>query len=109
MTQKEDLGVAYEQGIAVFAVSDYEWFAGASANAVLQFAAEQWGYKDIASAIADDACEPDALSPCDLDRNTVNVHPDAEDGAKDVVTYREALRRMIAEGQSFPAWFCGHD
>jgi hypothetical protein len=41
----------------------------------------------------------------DLDKNTVNVHPDAEDGKQDIKTYREEVRRIIAAGEPIPNFF----
>lgn len=92
-----------EQGIQVYELNDMEWWAGRDRDSTIAAALKMWGGK-----LEDyfDSLNPvDGVYEMDLDANTVNVHPDAEDGAKDIVTYREALRRSIATGEEFPGFF----
>ncbi len=97
-----------EQGIKVFRLNDYEWFAGADAQAVLAYALEQWGFKGKPTdALNDGMYDEDFDRPCDLDASTLNGAEDAEDGGKEMITYRESIRRELAKGVTFPAFFCG--
>lgn len=98
-----------EQGIKVFQVNDYEWFAAASADDALACALKLWGYETAEVAETDGCFERGDVRQCDLDENKVNVHPDAEDGKREIVTYRESVKRMLADGTKFPEWFAGRD
>lgn len=98
-----------EQGIKVFQVSDYEWVAAATEDEAVAFILKEWGYEDVATAEHDGCFERKDVAACDLDKNKVNVAEDAEDGGKELVTYRESLKRHLAKPEMFPLFFAGID
>ena len=93
-----------EQGIQVYEMNDMEWWAGRDKHSTIEAALKAWGMTPEEAFTGTPSVE---VCEMDLDANTVNAHPDAEDGAKDIITYREALRREIAAGETFPCFFAG--
>lgn len=98
-----------EHGISVWDMDDgCEYCAGRTFEEALACAIESWSGDIPASAEqlaewregADD-------SACDLDAFKINVAD--EDGPAEVISYREQIRRLIAAGATFPAFFCGYD
>lgn len=98
-----------EQGLQVFQVSDYEWYLADSADSAIAAALKDWGYESVEQAETEGCFDRSDVGACDLDKNTINLHPDAEEGAKDIVTYREGIRRHVAAGEKVPGFFCGVD
>ena len=98
-----------EGGIQVYQVSDYEWVAAATEDEAVAFILKEWGYKDVPTAEHDGCFDRKDVSACDLDKNKVNIHPDAEDGKVDFVTYRESVKRLLAAGEPMPIFFAGID
>jgi len=98
-----------EQGVAVYQVSDYEWVAAATEEEAVAYILKEWGYDNLGVAEFDGCFERDEVRACDLDKNMVNVAEDCEQGGKDLITYRESLKRHIAKGEKFPMFFCGID
>lgn len=92
-----------EQGIQVYELNDMEWWIGRDKESTILAALEMWGMpRDEAFG----QFNPESgVCEMDLDKNTVNVHPDAEDGGKQLVTFREEVRRIIAAGEPIPNFF----
>lgn len=106
-----------EQGICVYQLNDYEWFAGTDLESTITFALNLWGMtreEAIESgALWDDPAE---YEPCTLDADHVDVGEadqydvgEAADPEGQLLTFRERLRQMIAEARQFPSFFCGID
>lgn len=93
-----------EQGIQVYEMNDMEWWAGRDKESTIEAALKMWG-----GTRDEHFNHLNPVEEMDLDANTVNAHPDAEDGAKDIITYRECLRRQIAAGDEFPCFFAGEN
>ena len=98
-----------EQGIKVFQVSDYEWIAAYTEDEAVAFSLKAWGYDDAKEAEEDGCFVRADVAACDLDGNKVNVSERAEEGDMELVTYRESLKRHIANGDTFPRFFAGID
>lgn len=96
-----------EQGVQVYELNDMEWWSGRDKESTIEAALKMWG---MPREEAFDTFNPvEGVCEMDLDKNTVNVHPDAEDGAKEIVTFREELRRQIAAGDEIPNFFAGEN
>lgn len=91
-----------EDGIQVYELNDREWWVGRDKASTIDAALKMWG---MTAAEAD--LKADDVHEMGLDANKINVHPDAEEGAEDIVTYREGIRRHIAAGEPVPGFFCG--
>lgn len=98
-----------EAGIQVYQVSDYEWVAAATEDEAVAFILKEWGYDNPGVAESDGCFERKDVHACDLDKNTLNVAEDAEDGGHELATYREALKAHLTKGETFPLFFCGID
>lgn len=99
-------GAFVEQGVQVFKVSDYEFYAGWSQDNALAEAARQWGYDTPEAAIKDDCLCMDDVEPCDLDEHKINLD---EGSGTDLITFRESIKRRLAAGETFPSFFAGFD
>jgi hypothetical protein len=92
-----------EQGVQVYELNDMEWWIGRDKESTIQAALKMWG---MPREEAFGTFNPESgVCEMDLDKNTVNVHPDAEDGKQDIKTYREEVRRIIAAGEPIPNFF----
>lgn len=91
-----------EQGIRVYSVSDYEWYAATDFQSAWVKALSDWGFTDpeeIAEhreCASEGACNLDALKFTDTDTD-------------ETMSFREQLRRLIANGQTFPVEFAAID
>jgi hypothetical protein len=94
-----------EQGVQVYELNDREWWAGLDKESTIEAALKMWGMPREEAFGTFNPVE--GVYEMDLDKNKVNVHPDAEDGAEELVTYREEVRRLIAVGAEFPNFFAG--
>lgn len=100
-------GEYHERGIAVFRVSDEEWWAGREKESVRNACLEEWG-GEATDYWRDQEEEEEYFGLSNLDTNKVNLDEDMRaDGKK--VTYREYIRELIAGGQQFPCFFAGTD
>jgi hypothetical protein len=81
-------------GIKIFKINDYEWYAGKSFEECVQF------------AISESGCERDEYEesgiPAKLEHKAVS-----EEGI--FSTFREELQKLINENQQFPCFFCGEE
>jgi hypothetical protein len=94
-----------EQGVQVYELNDMEWWIGRDKESTIAAALAMWG---IPREEAFDTFNPESgVCEVDLDKNTVNVHPDAEDGEVDMKSFREEVRRIIAAGEPIPNFFAG--
>lgn len=95
----------HERGIAVYQVSDEEWWAGRDKDSVRTACLEEWGGEATDYWPGEEA-EEEYFGRSNLDTNKVNLDEDMRaDGKK--VTYREYIRQLIGEGQQFPCFFAG--
>lgn len=97
-----------EQGISVWDMDDgYEEYAGRTFAEAFECALRNWcgpdGPEDpMDRDNYDEAADEHALH---LDANMINI---ADEGApSQLISYREQIRKMIAAGTEFPAFFCG--
>ncbi|TES89015.1 MAG: hypothetical protein E3J94_06990 [Desulfobacteraceae bacterium] len=86
-------------GIKVFNMSDFDWWAGADLESVKKAYLEETGL-DAEEAFESDA--PEELSDADLDR--LRFHYDPDDRSK-TISFREQLENMVRAGMSFPCVF----
>lgn len=99
-----------EQGISVWDMDDgYSFYAGRDFSSAFEFALEEW----CGPGGPDDPMDRDNYneaadeSPCDLDALKVNL---ADEGQEpNIVTARERIRALLAEGATFPCFLCGTD
>jgi hypothetical protein len=95
-----------EQGVQVYELNDMEWWAGREKSVVIAAALEAGGMTE---AEAFDAHNPvEDVSEVDLDKNKVNINEDCLPEGP-IISYREQIKRMIANGESFPCFFAGED
>lgn len=92
-----------EQGISVFDVCDgYEYYAATDFESAMVAALEFWGMTGEAAKEAREAADSAKMH---LDSNTMNV---ADEGDKpEIITFREQIKRLLANGEKFPTFLCG--
>lgn len=94
-----------EQGISVWQLTDYEWFAATDRESAIACALELWGTPR-QDAIEQCGLEIDA-QPDDLDTSQINVAEDEQDS--ELISFRDQIKRLIDDGTTFPCFFSGID
>lgn len=94
-----------EQGISVFAISDYEWYAAADFEGAWQAALTDWGFTDPNEIAEHRECADERR--CNLDKTTIMLNQDEDEPER--MTYRAWLKELIANGASFPSFFAAID
>lgn len=93
-----------EQGWRVYEVSEYEYYAARDRGMAISDALRDWGCS-LEDGFPEGTDEVDAV---DLDQNLININED-EDPAGPIITFREQLRRLLADGKEIAGFFCALD
>jgi hypothetical protein len=99
--------IEMRRSIRIFAVNDYEWWAGESETAVIAEMCKQLDCADKSELLREEYIFDDGIVGLSEGRIQQLIYHDDDDVNGEVVkrTFREQLDRMILAGQAFPCLF----
>jgi len=86
----------------VFNMNGCEWIAAETIEEAIQFAADDWAGGSLMKLITDGLIQ----DPMPVGTSFMHsLKHTGEDGREDPVSFKEALGKMVQEGQKFPCHF----